>query len=159
MTTHCRNMIISANLALLLVFFAWQTAQKERTLSNGRLILLQLAPVDPRSLMQGDYMSLNYAIARWRMDSIPEKGFLVLQLDEHNVGILQRLQPNEQPLYDGETLLKYSTWGSRIGAEAYFFEEGQSEKYENARYGGLRVDQHGNSILVGLYGEDLKLIE
>ena len=32
--------------------------QKQQTLSHGQLILLKLAPVDPRSLMQGDYMIL-----------------------------------------------------------------------------------------------------
>ncbi len=28
------------------------------------MVLLRLAPVDPRSLMQGDYMRLNYELAR-----------------------------------------------------------------------------------------------
>ncbi|MGL5293385.1 MAG: GDYXXLXY domain-containing protein, partial [Aeromonas sp.] len=31
----------------------------ERALSQGEVVLLELAPVDPRSLMQGDYMRLN----------------------------------------------------------------------------------------------------
>jgi uncharacterized membrane-anchored protein len=36
--------------------------QKERHLADGRVVYLELAPVDPRSLMQGDYMTLNFAI-------------------------------------------------------------------------------------------------
>ena len=36
---------------------------KERIRSTGERIFLALAPVDPRSLMQGDYMALRFAIA------------------------------------------------------------------------------------------------
>ncbi|KIG15596.1 putative membrane protein [Enhygromyxa salina] len=36
--------------------------QKERVLSTGQTVLLPLAPVDPRSLMQGDYMILRYEL-------------------------------------------------------------------------------------------------
>lgn len=42
--------------------------------------------------------------------------------------------------------------------ESFFFEEGQGEVYEKAVYGGLRVDEAGNSILVGLYNEQFQLI-
>ena len=35
---------------------------KERVISRGDVVYLRLAPVDPRSLMQGDYMALNFAI-------------------------------------------------------------------------------------------------
>ena len=50
------SILIIANLVLLLVYFNWSVYQKEQTLKEGQLVLLQLAPVDPRSLMQGDYM-------------------------------------------------------------------------------------------------------
>ena len=36
---------------------------KERIKTNGERIFLALAPVDPRSLMQGDYMALRFEIA------------------------------------------------------------------------------------------------
>jgi uncharacterized membrane-anchored protein len=45
-----------------------------------------------------------------------------------------------------------------IGAESYFFEEGQAKKFEVARYGGIKVDDAGNSVLVGLYDKNHKLI-
>lgn len=38
-------------------------AGHERTLAEGRVVLLELAPVDPRSLMQGDYMALRFDVA------------------------------------------------------------------------------------------------
>nr|WP_255016738.1 GDYXXLXY domain-containing protein [Psychrobacter sp. PraFG1]UTT87693.1 GDYXXLXY domain-containing protein [Psychrobacter sp. PraFG1] len=38
-------------------------AKNEKLLATGESVLLKLAPVDPRSLMQGDYMALNYALS------------------------------------------------------------------------------------------------
>ena len=64
------SILIIANLVLLLVYFNWSVYQKEQTLKEGQLVLLQLAPVDPRSLMQGDYMRLNYKEAS---SDLPDK--------------------------------------------------------------------------------------
>jgi uncharacterized membrane-anchored protein len=38
----------------------------------------------------------------------------------------------------------------RVATDAYFFQEGTSGKYASARYGELRVDDDGSSVLVGL---------
>lgn len=40
----------------------YKVQQFEDVLSTGKPVVLKIAPVDPRSLMQGDYMVLNYAI-------------------------------------------------------------------------------------------------
>ena len=40
----------------------YKVQQFEDVLATGKPIVLKIAPVDPRSLMQGDYMVLNYAI-------------------------------------------------------------------------------------------------
>ncbi len=50
--------LIGLNLLLVLVAFNYSVYTKEKTLEAGTLVLLELAPVDPRSLMQGDYMVL-----------------------------------------------------------------------------------------------------
>jgi uncharacterized membrane-anchored protein len=47
---------ILLNLLLLLGYFNWSALQKEETLAKGRLVLLELVPVAPRSLMQKNYM-------------------------------------------------------------------------------------------------------
>lgn len=39
-----------------------QIAGEERIVKEGTTVLLQLAPRDPRSLLQGDYMALRYAM-------------------------------------------------------------------------------------------------
>lgn len=150
--------IIACNLLLLLIYFNCSVNQKEEILSDGKLILLRLAPVDPRSLMQGDYMDLNYEIS----DSDngfnrPKRGFCVVTLDENGVGNRVRLQAKRKPLNEGEYLIEYhqADWRISIGAESFFFEEGQAEKFEKAMYGGVRVDEKGNSVLVGLYDSTL----
>ena len=129
--------IILVNLIVLLGLFTYSVVKKERTLSNGNLILLELAPVDPRSLMQGDYMILNYAISEnIETDSIPKRGFCVVKLAENGVAKKVRIQEERTPLNQDEYLIKYHSqeWGAiYIGAESFFFQEGHAEKYEKAK--------------------------
>jgi len=154
--------IILLNLVALFSFLNFSIFKKERLLAEGKLILIALAPVDPRSLMQGDYMTLSYAIAQGeQMDEMPKRGYYVVKVDEQGIAQKQRLQGNKTPLNKDEYLIVYTTgkWNLNIGAEAFFFQEGQAEKYATSKYGGLMVDQYGNSILVGLYDENRKKIE
>lgn len=155
--------IIVANLLLLLVYFAYSVASKEDLNKNGRLILLELAPVDPRSLLQGDYMDLRYKISEdVNYQNIPKNGYCVVTLNDNNIAKRVRFQPHKQALNKGEYVIKYTaknSWQINIGAESYFFQEGHAKKYEVAKYGGLRIDEKGNSLLIGLYNEDLEKIE
>ncbi|WP_118972841.1 GDYXXLXY domain-containing protein [Taibaiella koreensis] len=150
-----RPLLILLNLLLILLLFNRAVFKKERTLTAGQLVLLELAPVDPRSLMQGDYMRLNYAISGTGYDpGIPPRGYFVVQLDQDGVATKVRIQAAKEPLSPGELLLHYKFAGDRsiyIGAESYFFEEGQASRFAEAKFGGLKVDKNGNSILVGLY--------
>lgn len=135
--------------------------KKEQTLSKGKLVLFRLAPVDPRSLMQGDYMALNYEVASLnelypgdRLHLVPPKGYAVIASDSNHVARIVRLQPNTGGLSTGEKLIKHHKGHYdllRLGTESFFFEEGQGLAYEKAVYGGLRIDGTGNSILVGIY--------
>ena len=155
--------IILLNLIILLTYFNFSVAKKEELLDNGTLALLELAPVDPRSLMQGDYMQLRYAISVIDQDKeLPKRGFCVVKLDENKIAKLIRFQKNKTPLNKDEHLIEYNAsnhWSVSIGAESYFFQEGDAEKYENAQYGGIKIDQNGNSLLIGLYDENLKKIQ
>lgn len=154
--------VIAFNLLLVLFLFNKSIIEKEKILSEGKLVLLRLAPVDPRSLMQGDYMRLNYEISRnIHSDSIPKRGYCIVKLDENGVGTKIRLQNDIKPLNEGEYAIVYtaSNWRINIGAESYFFEEGQAEKYDSAKYGGMKIDNQGNNLLIGLYDENLMKIE
>ncbi len=155
--------IILLNLILLLVYFNHSIAKKEELLKDGRLVLLELAPVDPRSLMQGDYMALRYKISEGiSSEDIPKRGYCVVRLDGNGVADKVRFQKGLIPLNVNEHLIEYTSsdkWNINIGAESFFFQEGQAKKYERAKYGGVRIDKDGNSLLIGLYDEQLKNIE
>jgi uncharacterized membrane-anchored protein len=142
--------------------------KKEQVLESGRQILLELRPVDPRSLMQGDYMQLAYAEKVFppaaTIDSMPRKGTIVLALGADDVAVFSRLDDGS-PLTRNELRLQYKLalqiWGTpslRIGAESFLFQEGQAAVYANAKYGVLRVDETGGSVLVGLADEARQII-
>lgn len=155
--------IILANLLLFLGYFNYSVVQKEELLEEGTLVFMELAPVDPRSLMQGDYMDLRYKLpSEMALDSVPKRGYCALEPD--GSGVVQHIRfltegENAKPNEFSIKYTKTSWWGINIGAESYFFQEGDAEKYGNAKYGGLRIDGEGNSLLVGLYDDNLKKLE
>ncbi|WP_299568993.1 GDYXXLXY domain-containing protein [uncultured Shewanella sp.] len=63
MMKNLNNIILVGTLVLILSLVNWQIYQKEQHIHHGELIYLELAPVDPRSLMQGDYMALRFQIS------------------------------------------------------------------------------------------------
>lgn len=157
-----RSAIIVANLILLLIFVNYSIVKKEEILNDGELVLLELAPADPRSIMQGDYMALRYEISLGiNSNEIAKRGYCVVRLDSNRVASRVRLQADVQPLNENEHLIRYTVpdWSMNIGAESYFFQEGQGTKYEKAKYGGIKIDAQGNSVLVGLYDKERRLIE
>jgi len=156
-----KGVLIILNLGILFVFFNFSVLQKETIIKEGQLVLLELAPVDPRSLMQGDYMNLNYAISMVSdFDQVPKRGYYVIKRRANAVADYVRIQGDRSPLHDDEILIEFtkSERSIHIGAESFFFQEGHAERYEAAKYGGLKVDKEGNSVLVGLYDVHLKQI-
>lgn len=163
--------LVSALVVLALVTFSILTKEHQR--ASGRLIYLELAPVDPRSLMQGDYMALRYKIAndarsairrttttRTRgpqgPDALPTTdGHLVATLDGNAVASYRRLH-DTTALGPGEIRLRYRVRNGQIrfATNAYFFEEGSAWRYEAARYGAFRVAPDGELLLTGLYDQD-----
>ncbi|NBD14161.1 MULTISPECIES: GDYXXLXY domain-containing protein [Corallococcus] len=158
-----RGVVIFGGLAVVLLAIAFLVVQKETVLAQGQPVLLRLAPVDPRSLIQGDYMVLDYAINQgWRegREEPQEDGNIVLHLNEHNVGEFVRYETPGTPLAPGEVRLHFRIRNSqmRLGAEAFFFQEGHAERFAKARYGELRVMDNGSSVLVGLRDENYELL-
>lgn len=155
--------LILLNLILLLIYFNYSVVKKEELLKDGQLVLLELAPVDPRSLMQGDYMALRYKISEnINAESIPKRGYCVVQLNAQSIANKVRFQKDLTPLKEDEHLIEYTSsdkWNVHIGAESFFFQEGQAKKYEKAKYGAVKIDKKGNSLLIGLYDEQLRTIE
>ena len=136
--------------------------QREQLLATGRVVLLELAPVDPRSLMQGDYMALRFAAAvaafgGGRTETQTADGHLVLRLDGRGVGEFARFDDGSSLAAD-EVRMRYRVRAGRpkFGTNAFFFEEGTADRYADARYGEIRVDAEGEAILTGLRDRDLR---
>ncbi len=159
--SKANKFLIVANLAALFLYFGYTVYQKEILLKDGTLLLLKLAPVDPRSLMQGDYMELRYTFPSptgellSREDTLPRRGFCVVESDAEGIASIKRFQASKEPLFPGEHLIGYTRpdYRVRIGAESFFFQEGTGSFYEKAEYGGLKVDKDGNSLLIGLFDD------
>lgn len=150
-----RKWVLWAGLILVLGVVNFMIIGKERTLADGEVMLLDLAPKDPRSLMQGDYMTLRYSLAREVARDLGEGsagGRLVVRLDADRVAHYQRLYEDNTPLQADERLLYFRKRGSgvRLAGDAFFFQEGHGRYYSRARFGELRVDADGRAILVGL---------
>ena len=156
-------LLTALNLIVLLFYFNYSVAEKEELLQNGRLVLLELVPVDPRSLMQGDYMTLRYKISDDSYHAgLPKRGYCVVRIDACGIAETVRFQQDMLPLNSGEALIKYHAsdgWNVYIGAESFFFQEGDAAKYEQAKYGGIKIDSNGNSLLTGLYDGQRERIE
>jgi uncharacterized membrane-anchored protein len=145
MTTKVSRMLIAAAVLLVLAAVDWSIVAKERIKTHGEIILLELAPVDPRSLMQGDYMALRFELAQ---QISPEQGGLApLTLDEHRVA---RLDPSPQ---DARLHIRFRVRNGQVwlGTNAYFFEEGRAERLNGARYGEFHLDpETGEAVLTAL---------
>ncbi|WP_241049653.1 GDYXXLXY domain-containing protein [Achromobacter xylosoxidans] len=168
-----RTLAILGGLALVLAVANGGIWQREKLLASGKRVILELAPVDPRSLMQGDYMALNFAagreVTRLRLGGERQDvetsilgdepdGYVVLTLDARGVAQPVRIQQAADPRADGEVPLRYRVRDNqvRIVTNAYFFPEGQAKRYEVARFGELRVADNGEALLVRMLGEDLQ---
>ena len=154
-----KALAIVAGLAILGVA-NWTIYQRERQLAEGAVVLLELAPVDPRSLMQGDYMALRFkvvddAFGRGRLEDLRD-GRIVVKPDARGVGVFVRRDGGE-PLAAGEQRLRYRVRRGQVkfATNAYFFQEGTAQLYQRARYGEFRATPRGELLLTHLRDEAL----
>lgn len=153
-----------AILAILAVFFAGyaiSAARMENLRANGADILLPLAPVDPRALLLGDYMDLDYAINRDIRSALygarkddGSGGRAVVRLSPKREAVFDRLDDG-RPLAADEAFLAYKVRGRGVltAATAFYFQEGHAAAYERARYGRMKVDGNGKTLLMALCDE------
>jgi uncharacterized membrane-anchored protein len=160
-----RSVVAAVTCALALILVNVSIAQKERLLAQGRVVYLELAPVDPRSLMQGDYQALGYRIADdARSNGLISgdrasraNGRIVGALDARSIASFRRLD-NGQLLAADEIALRYRVRGDQVkfATNGFFFQEGDAELYRTAKYGEFRVAEEGDLLLTGLRGPNLE---
>jgi uncharacterized membrane-anchored protein len=148
-----RKLLVVLAAVAALAVIDWTIAARERLATEGRVVLLELAPVDPRSLMQGDYMALRFRVgdAVPRGGAVPADGALVLGVGAGDIATLRRLDEGT-PLAADEVRLRYRIRDGavQLATNAFFFAEGQGARYAGARYGEFRVAPDGEALLTGL---------
>lgn len=140
---------------------------KEQLLAHGKTVFLALAPVDPRSLMQGDYMALRFALEQDIAPQLPHDktqnadGYVVVNINAQGVGEFAQLQANlPSSLSSQQIALRYRVREGKIkfATNAFFFEEGQADVYAQAKYGEFKVADDGELLLTDLRGENLLVL-
>ncbi|RZL64228.1 MAG: DUF4401 domain-containing protein [Variovorax sp.] len=137
--------------------------QKENILRDGQPVFVRLAPVDPRSLMQGDYMALDFALPgdlRWEGGQHRGERPLVLLRPDPALPSTYTLVEADRgtPRQPGDLAVPLSPKDGRwvFVTDAWFFKEGDAAKFETARYGEFRILPNGSALLVGMADEHLQ---
>ena len=160
-----KKIIFWGTTLLIIIYINFLIFNKEKIIKNGQTVLLELVPVDPRSLIQGDYMRLRYAIANdfsklsagnninladKPKEKLGVEGYLILSLDTNNVASLVKIYHGGKLLSNQHLVFYRNRNGLRLGAESFMFQEGDASLYSKAKYGDLKVNNSGKSVLIGL---------
>jgi uncharacterized membrane-anchored protein/uncharacterized membrane protein len=146
-------------------FVFYQATTNEMLIKNGTSVKVKLAPVDPRSMLQGDYFQLSYdisTISDLQSTTHPHERVKVV-LRENNKGVyeyagyIQTQDGWNKPYVKqaGDVAINGRINDSRAviyGFETFFVPEGEGiDLQRHIRYGILRVGKTGNAII-----EDVK---
>ncbi|ATO19812.1 GDYXXLXY protein [Acinetobacter sp. LoGeW2-3] len=167
-----------------IALFCGLVLQHEWHLRNSQSIYVELAPVDPRSILQGDYMALNYELhfegdtEAKRVEesgsqnkkitalekSIQDQAHLLsyVQLDDQRRVIqtsLDKKHLKTGPETSARLVLKNPS--NRLqnlypAANSFMFAEGLELCYRNAKYAEIKVKENGQALLADLVDQNLK---
>lgn len=169
---------LAGGLLLILAGANFSIYEREQLLEHGQRVVLELVPVDPRSLIQGDYMQLRFAVADEALrqlrsgsdlESSADKrhgsGYLLLRSDERGVYRLVSVESSDASSSNSQdgsrpnaVSLRYRQRDGqiRLATDAWYFAEGRASQFEQARYGEFRVDNDGDGLLIDLLDADLR---
>lgn len=153
-----RSVGILVGMLIVLVGINASIWQKEQLISTGTPVLVELAPADPRSLMQGDFMRLGFRLPD--SSSLENRTDKVIgHRDERGVTQLTRFD-NGSALRPGELKIDLirKNGSLTLVTDAWYFAEGEAKRWEAAKYGEFRVDSSGKALLVGLRDDKLRSI-
>lgn len=172
-----KPLVALAVVLLILILLNYKVQQFEDVLATGKPVVLKIAPVDPRSLMQGDYMALSYAILNDIRANLnesedgvilakekkhPSKVYALIHQDEQGVATLCRVEdslPNDFKDCVANVYLPVNNfkWLPELPSQEYFFSEGKGQYYAQAEYAEYRF-KDGILLLARLLDKDLKAL-
>ncbi|WP_143415749.1 GDYXXLXY domain-containing protein [Geobacillus sp. E263] len=144
------------------IFAGYVVWDKEQHLRNGEVVKLELEPIDPRSLLQGDYVRLRYDIST--IPHIDGRGKVQVVLRKDNDGVhrfvhVYSMNGKKQEGYvrqEGDVLVNGTLYGNTIvyGIESYFVPEGEGMNLqERTRFAYVRVSETGDALLEEVRGQ------
>lgn len=135
------------------------------TLLTGKEILLKTVPVDPKDLLRGDYVILNYEIAQISKEAFASNStvYVSLNTDDNNIGYIKEIsykKPSNNLYLKGKVgrcnsaIPLFRNGGCiNFGIESYFVKEGTGRNLENDLRNGALVkvviDKNGNAKVKG----------
>lgn len=148
------TLLVSAIFVFL--FFNYGIFRSEQILASNDIVYLPLSPVDPRSLMQGDYMRLNFGVReRLGLYGGQTPRYVIFRIDASRVGTFARLddgtllQPDER---------RFKINNHDIFPNSYMFQEGKAEHYARASYAIFKFSPEGLYRLFGLADEKFEAL-
>lgn len=147
--------------------------KQELLIKNGKVIFVELQPVDPRSLIQGDYMALRYKLHIDSNEDLKSDGMseaaislldyrLIITLDDQSrligstIKMPDKLSPNQHLLIVKKTSASALSEIFYPASNSYLFAEGLAYCYDKARYAELRVNESGRPLLYRLTDEKME---
>ena len=166
-----------------IALFLGMIARHEWRLAHSDSIFVRLMPADPRSLLQGDYMALNYQLYFSGLapqdDSFPARSSAEVAAEDfkNKPQVLAYVQLDGQRRviktgFDEKMLAAYPASSAKLilknpnnsfeslypAADSFLFAEGLEPCYRNARFAELKVQANGQPLLAGLADENLKAL-
>ena len=178
--------IIPLVLAIIsVVIFSGLIFKNEHHLNNSESMYVRLQPVDPRSLIQGDYMVLNYQLyfapQNVERDAVATSAvnekehifsgnyFDELIKNKSSVLVYVELDQQKRVIHTYFNAHKNVQTSKLIlqnpnnqhmslypASQSFLFAEGLAECYQASQYAEFKVDKQGNAILATLRGEHLQ---
>jgi uncharacterized membrane-anchored protein len=176
--------LILAGFSILL--FVGLILKHEDHLANSQSIFVELAPVDPRSILQGDYMALNYEL-HFEGDAEADRGEEGGLADKKIAALEKRIQDQTHllsyiQLDDQHRVIQTSLDKSLLkiapetsmslilknpsnrlanlypAANSFLFAEGLEPCYRNAKYAEIKVKDNGQALLADLVDQNLRAL-
>ena len=152
-----KKIFVVLNLLLLMIVFGYSVIKEEKNLKKATFYI-KTVPVDPRSLIQGDYMVLNYDIAesaRMEIGNI-RKGYIRIKINDLKIAEFIRIDEEYLPPSNNEISIQFQKNGSNIdiGVNSYLFQEGTGNKFQKAQYAEVIELKNGRLRLKNLLDKD-----
>ena len=171
------EIIITIIVLGVIVYSFGVKADRDQLILTGKEIMLELAPVDPLSLLQGQYLIIDFKLEDAEIEVDENEinsnkvnyGYrhhrIVLSYNESGVAKFNRFE-DDQPLNSDELLFKVRRAIRRnntkyfykidVSQNSFLIEENTEKKYEEkAKYGVFKVGPDGDYVLVDLADKDL----